>query len=51
MRFFKWIKNLFSAPVYQDSLESFVASKYPKNSAEVEYWIRIYQHEQKLWQY
>ena len=51
MRFLQWIKNLFTAPVYQDSLESFVASKYPKNGAEVEYWVKVYQYEQKQWHY
>ena len=50
MQFLQWIKNLFTAPVYQDSLESFVASKYPKNGAEVEYWIQYYeQHKDQIW--
>ena len=51
MRFLQWIKNLFAAPVYRDSLESFVANKYPKNGAEVEYWITVYNLEQRKWLY
>lgn len=51
MRFLQWIKSLFTAPVYRDSLESFVASKYPKNSADVEYWITVYHQEKTKWQF
>lgn len=42
MKLIKWIKNLFTMPSYQDSVEYFVASKQPKSTAEVEYWVRYY---------
>ena len=43
MKFWNWIKSLFSMPSYRDGLECFVASKHPSNTAEVEYWIQYYQ--------
>lgn len=49
MQILKRIKSLFSAPVYRDSLEHYVASKYPKNSADVEYWITVYNKQEKQW--
>lgn len=49
MQFLQWIKSLFSASVYKDSLESFVASKHPKNSADVEHWINVYTQEKTKW--
>ena len=39
----KWIKSLFTAPTYQDSVEYYVMSKQPKTTAEVEYWIRHFE--------
>ena len=38
----KWIKSLFAAKTYQDSIEYYVASKQPKSTAEVEYWVQYY---------
>lgn len=49
MKLLQWIKGLFSTNVYRDSLEYFVASKYPKNSADVEYWITVYNQEKQRW--
>jgi hypothetical protein len=49
MQLLTWIKSLFSAPVYRDSLEHYVASKYPKNSADVEHWITVYNKQEKQW--
>jgi hypothetical protein len=49
MQLLKWIKSLFSMPVYRDSLESYVASKFPKNTADVEYWINVYNQEKQKW--
>lgn len=50
MQLLQWIKSLFSAPSYQDSLDSFVTSKHPHTTAEVEYWIQYYdQHKSKGW--
>lgn len=48
MQLLKWIKSLFSEVTYKDSLETFVASKHPTNTAEVEYWIRVYD-QRKEW--
>lgn len=42
MQLLKWIKSLFNTSSYQDSVEYYVASKQPKSTAEVEYWIRRY---------
>lgn len=51
MQLLKWIKSLFSAPSYQDSLDTFVTSKNPTTTAEVEHWIRIYdqRHNHQGW--
>lgn len=49
MKVLQWIKSLFKVPSYRDSLEHFVASKQPKNTAEVEYWIRVYDQHRKEW--
>ena len=38
----EWIKSLFATPSYQDDVEYYVASKQPKSTAEVEYWIQHY---------
>ena len=43
----KWIKSLFNDRSYQDSVEYYVASKNPTNTAEVEYWVRKYDLDQK----
>lgn len=37
-----WIKSLFQERTYQDSVETFVKSKEPKSTAEVEMWVRYY---------
>lgn len=42
MKLLQWIKSLFTVPSYQDQLDSFVASKNPSTTAEVEHWIRQY---------
>lgn len=49
MQLLKLIKNLFTAKSYQDSVEYYVASKQPKSTAEVEYWIREYDQHRKEW--
>lgn len=49
MQILKWIKSLFVAQSYQDSLEYFVASKNPRNTAEVEYWIQYYDTHKRGW--
>lgn len=49
MQLLKWIKSLFIEASYQDSVEHFVASKHPTTTAEVEYWIRVYDQRQKEW--
>jgi hypothetical protein len=36
------IKSLFKTRSYQDDIEFYVASKQPKTTAEVEYWIQHY---------
>ena len=43
----EWIKSLFATPSYQDDVEYYVASKQPKSTAEVEYWIREYDQHKK----
>ena len=45
----QWVKSLFQERNYQDSVEYYVASKYPTSTAEVEYWIREYDQQQKGW--
>jgi hypothetical protein len=47
MKLLQWIKSLFAAPSYQDQLDSFVASKRPTSTAEVEHWLRVYDQHQK----
>ena len=42
MKFLQWIKSLFTERSYQDSVETFVVSKQPKSTAEVEMWVRYY---------
>ena len=42
MKLLKWITSLFIAQSYQDQLDSFVASKNPQTTADVEHWIRQY---------
>ncbi len=42
MQLWKWITSLFSKVRHQSTVESFVASKYPQTTADVEYWIRAY---------
>jgi hypothetical protein len=37
-----WIKSLFKERTYHDSVETFVNSKQPKSTAEVEMWVRYY---------
>jgi hypothetical protein len=49
MQLLKLIKNLFTAKSYQDHVEYYVASKQPKSTAEVEYWIREYDQRCKEW--
>lgn len=49
MQLLKWIKSLFVEVSYRDSIEHFVASKNPTNTAEVEYWIRVYDQQQRGW--
>jgi hypothetical protein len=44
MQLLQWIKSLFSAPSYQDRLDTFVASKNPRTTSEVEYWIQYFEH-------
>jgi hypothetical protein len=46
MKLLQWIKSLFTAPSYQDQLDSFIASKCPKSTADVEYWLRAYSQNQ-----
>ena len=49
MQLLKWIKSLFNSGSHQDQLEQFVASKYPTCAAEVEHWVREWQHNQYQW--
>lgn len=42
MSIFTWLKGLFTAQSYQDSLNSYIESKNPTTAAEVEHWIRQY---------
>lgn len=44
MNFLKWIKSLFKDTSYQDNVESYILSKQPKSAAEIELWIRHYNH-------
>lgn len=42
MKLIKWITSLFKTPSYQESVEQYINSKYPTNTAEVEFWARRY---------
>lgn len=42
MKLIKWITSLFTTPTYQDSVEQYINSKYPKSAAEVEFWAKRY---------
>lgn len=44
-----WVKSLLQTRTYQDSVEYYVASKQPKSTAEVEYWVRHYDQHRKEW--
>ena len=44
MKFLKWIKSLFKEASYQDNIEAYILSKHPKSAAEIELWIRHYNH-------
>lgn len=44
-----WIKSLVRERSYQDSVEHYVASKSPKSTGEVEYWIREYDTHRRGW--
>jgi len=45
----QWVKSLLQERTYQDSVEYYVASKHPTSTAEVEYWIREYDQNQRGW--
>ncbi len=45
----QWVKSLFQERSYQDSVEHYVASKHPKSTAEVEFWIREYDQRRQEW--
>ena len=45
----KWIKSLLAERTYQDNVEYYVASKHPKSTAEVEYWVREYDIKRRDW--
>jgi hypothetical protein len=51
MKLLKWITSLFTSikrsNYSQWHVEAFVASKRPNTTAEVEYWIRHYEQQQK----
>jgi hypothetical protein len=50
MKLLKWIKSLFAVKPFnyhQWHVEAFVESKKPKSNAEVEYWIRKFEQEQR----
>lgn len=49
MKFLEWIKSLFTDVSYQDDVDTFVTSKHPTTTAEVEYWIRVYDQRQREW--
>ena len=49
MKILQWIKSLFGSVSYKDTLERFVASKNPQTVAEVEYWVRHYDHHSREW--
>jgi hypothetical protein len=46
MQLLQWIKSLFAARSYQDQLDSYITSKHPTTTAEVEHWIRQYDSRQ-----
>jgi hypothetical protein len=40
--FLKWITSLFQAPSYGQRLESYINSKNPTNTADVEHWANTF---------
>jgi hypothetical protein len=44
MQLLNLIKSLFSEKAHQANLDAFISSKQPTSVAEVEHWIRIYDH-------
>ena len=40
------LAEMFPEQSYQTSLEQYINSKYPTNTAEVEYWAREYENTQ-----
>jgi hypothetical protein len=44
MNFLKWINSFFKEVSYQENIEAYVLSKHPKSAAEIELWIRHYNH-------
>ena len=44
-----WVKSLGKSQSYHDEVDRYVTSKNPTTTAEVEYWIRQYDQNQKGW--
>ena len=49
LQFFKRLINRITANDYQQNIESYVASKHPKSTVEVEYWIQQYHYNRDRW--
>lgn len=49
MQILKWIKSLFGAQSYQDTLDAFITAKHPHTVAEVEYWIQYFELHEQGW--
>lgn len=43
---FKKLVNFFAETSYQSRLESYISSRYPQNSADVEMFMRDFEHRQ-----
>ena len=41
----EFVKSVFTTSKFQDHIDAYIASKNPKSTAEVEYWLKAYQNE------
>jgi hypothetical protein len=40
----KWLDKIFSTTSYQDSIDSYIAGRQPKNAADIEHLIKQYHY-------
>ena len=45
----KMLESFKHANTYMSDLDKYITSKYPQSPAEIEHWIKEYDHQQKGW--